>query len=162
MEAYLYLRQRFVADAPLAARGDALWTDMSANSFGTSLNYDGTINNDASMRGMATFGLEARYPILFTALHSNHVIEPIAQIFVRPNEGYAGELPNEDSQAFVLMRPTFSSATSFRASTVSKAAHAPISASATTAPSTMVMAFARSPVSRSIWRVKTRLPRMIW
>ncbi|NTF31416.1 LPS assembly protein LptD [Rhizobium skierniewicense] len=86
----------------LAARGDALWTDMSANSFGTSLNYDGTINDDASMRGMATLGLEARYPILFTALHSNHVIEPIAQIFLRPNEGYAGELPNEDSQAFVF------------------------------------------------------------
>ncbi|XUY27684.1 LPS-assembly protein LptD [Agrobacterium sp. rho-8.1] len=86
----------------LAARGDALWTDMSANSFGTSLNYDGTINDDASMRGMATLGLEARYPILFSALHSNHVLEPIAQIFVRPNEGYAGELPNEDSQAFVF------------------------------------------------------------
>nr|WP_234902482.1 LPS-assembly protein LptD [Agrobacterium larrymoorei] len=85
----------------LAARGDALWTDMSANSFGPTP-YDGTINDGAAMRGMATFGLEARYPILFTALNSNHVIEPIAQIFVRPNEQYAGELPNEDSQAFVF------------------------------------------------------------
>jgi LPS-assembly protein len=85
----------------LAARSDALWTDMSANSFGTS-SYDGTINNDATLRGMATFGLEARYPVLFTALHSNHVIEPIAQIFVRPNESYAGRLPNEDAEAFVF------------------------------------------------------------
>lgn len=86
----------------LAARGDALWTDMSANSFGAGRTYDGMIDGDANLRGMATFGLEAKYPILFTALHSNHVIEPIAQIFVRPNEGYAGELPNEDAQAFVF------------------------------------------------------------
>ncbi|WP_311272546.1 MULTISPECIES: LPS-assembly protein LptD [unclassified Rhizobium] len=87
----------------VAARGDALWTDMATNSFGVGVpSYDGTINDDASFRGMATFGLEARYPVLFTALHSNHVIEPIAQIFVRPNESYAGELPNEDSQAFVF------------------------------------------------------------
>ncbi|POO53120.1 LPS-assembly protein LptD [Agrobacterium rosae] len=85
----------------LAARGDALWNDMSANSFGTYA-YDSSINNDANLRGMATFGLEARYPVLFKALNSSHVIEPIAQIFVRPNESNSGQFPNEDAQAFVF------------------------------------------------------------
>lgn len=83
---------------PLAAlRGDVLSTDMGAPN-----TYNNMINDDAAFRGMATFGLEARYPILFTAEHSNHVIEPIAQLFVRNNEQYAGEIPNEDSQAFVF------------------------------------------------------------
>ncbi|WHA40250.1 LPS-assembly protein LptD [Agrobacterium larrymoorei] len=84
---------------PLAAlRGDVLSTDMGTQGFA----YNSMINDDAAFRGMATFGLEARYPILFTAEHSNHVIEPIAQLFVRNNEQYAGEIPNEDSQAFVF------------------------------------------------------------
>ncbi len=89
----------------LAARGDAMWTDMSATSFtsgGTSYAYQGMIHDDAALRGMVTGGLEVRYPWLFTALNSRHVIEPIAQIFVRPNEQYSGRLPNEDSQAFVF------------------------------------------------------------
>lgn len=89
----------------LAARGDALWTDMSPASFtsgGTSYAYQGMMHDDAAFRGMVTGGLEVRYPWLFTALNSSHVIEPIAQIFVRPNEQYAGRLPNEDAQAFVF------------------------------------------------------------
>ena len=89
----------------LAARGDALWTDMTAASFtsgGTSYAYEGMIHDDAALRGMVTGGLEVRYPWLFTALNSSHVIEPIAQIFVRPNEQYSGRFPNEDSQAFVF------------------------------------------------------------
>uniref|UniRef100_UPI0013B3B74E LPS assembly protein LptD n=2 Tax=Pseudomonadota TaxID=1224 RepID=UPI0013B3B74E len=63
----------------LAARGDALWTDMTAASFtsgGTSYAYEGMIHDDAALRGMVTGGLEVRYPWLFTALNSSHVIEP--------------------------------------------------------------------------------------
>ena len=89
----------------LAARGDALWTDMSPAAFtsgGTSYAYEGMMHDGAAFRGMVTGGLEVRYPWLFTALNSSHVIEPIAQIFVRPNEQYAGRLPNEDAQAFVF------------------------------------------------------------
>src|SRR6202000_1392477 len=29
-------------------------------------------------------------------------IEPIAQVIIRPNESYAGKLPNEDAQSFVF------------------------------------------------------------
>jgi LPS-assembly protein len=55
-------------------------------------------------RYMATLGLEMRWPILFSGATSSHVIEPMAQLFVRPNEQYVGGLavPNEDAQSFVF------------------------------------------------------------
>ncbi|WP_142416313.1 LPS-assembly protein LptD [Bartonella massiliensis] len=56
----------------------------------------------SKVRGMATAGLEARYPFLITADHSTHIIEPTAQIFIRNNEQYIGQLPNEDAQSFVF------------------------------------------------------------
>jgi LPS-assembly protein len=34
--------------------------------------------------------------------NSSHIIEPIAQVIVRPDEMHAGELPNEDAQSLVL------------------------------------------------------------
>ncbi len=55
-------------------------------------------------RAMATLGLEMRWPVLFSSVGSSHVIEPVAQVFVRPNEQYVGGLavPNEDAQSFVF------------------------------------------------------------
>ncbi|OJU52648.1 MAG: Organic solvent tolerance protein [Mesorhizobium sp. 61-13] len=55
-------------------------------------------------RSMATLGLEWRFPILFSSVGSSHVFEPMAQLFVRPNESYVGGLavPNEDAQSFVF------------------------------------------------------------
>jgi LPS-assembly protein len=55
-------------------------------------------------RYMATAGLELRWPVLFTGVGSSHVIEPVAQLFVRPDEQYVGglEIPNEDAQSFVF------------------------------------------------------------
>ena len=81
----------------LAARGDASWNDMTVPS-----TYDGDFRSDATLRGMVTGGLEVRYPVLISGTSSSHVIEPIAQLFVRPNEQYGGGLPNEDAQAFVF------------------------------------------------------------
>lgn len=89
----------------LAARGDALYTDMTApNAIDPArFGYGGSFQNDSSLtRGMVTAGLEARYPWLISTGSSTHVIEPIGQIFVRPDEDYAGQLPNEDSQSFVF------------------------------------------------------------
>jgi len=54
------------------------------------------------MRGMVTAGLEASYPVLVTTASSSHVIEPIAQVFIRPDEQLAGGIPNEDAQSFVF------------------------------------------------------------
>ncbi|HEV2504197.1 MAG TPA: LPS-assembly protein LptD [Mesorhizobium sp.] len=56
-------------------------------------------------RAMATAGLEFRWPLLFTSLTGgSHIIEPTAQLFVRPNESYVGGLrvPNEDAQSMVF------------------------------------------------------------
>lgn len=64
---------------------------------GTSLLADGTY-----YRSMVTAGLEVRYPILFSTSSSSHVLEPIAQVYVRPDERYAGRLTNEDSQSLVF------------------------------------------------------------
>jgi LPS-assembly protein len=55
-------------------------------------------------RFMATAGLEMRWPVLFSAANSSHVVEPMAQVFMRPNEQYVGGLavPNEDAQSMVF------------------------------------------------------------
>jgi LPS-assembly protein len=37
-----------------------------------------------------------------TTAGSSHVFEPIAQVYARPDEQLAGELPNEDAQSFVF------------------------------------------------------------
>ncbi len=86
---------------PLAAlRGDVYGLDMNGPAANTySGNYD---NSDYAARGMATLGLEAKYPFLITTSNSTHVFEPIAQIYVRPDEQLAGRLPNEDAQSFVF------------------------------------------------------------
>jgi LPS-assembly protein len=83
----------------LALRGDGLYHSLSAlpAAYGGELEPDGT---DA--RYMATAGLEARYPILISGAGGSHIIEPIAQIYVRPDEQMAGGLPNEDAQSFVF------------------------------------------------------------
>ncbi|WP_275790164.1 LPS-assembly protein LptD [Pararhizobium gei] len=81
-----------------AARGDAIGTSMSDPSNYTGNYYDG----DGATRGMLTAGIDARYPFLLTTANSSHIIEPIAQIFARPDERYAGGLPNEDAQSFVF------------------------------------------------------------
>jgi LPS-assembly protein len=68
--------------------------------------YPGVQNDFRSSfaRYMATAGLELRWPVLFSGVGSSHVIEPVAQLFVRPDEQYVGGLaiPNEDAQSFVF------------------------------------------------------------
>ncbi|WP_313199840.1 LPS-assembly protein LptD [Rhizobium sp.] len=82
----------------LALRGDGLRSTSS----GVGGPYSGSLEDDPSGRYMATAGLEARYPFLITAGSSSHIIEPIAQIYARPDEQMAGGLPNEDAQSFVF------------------------------------------------------------
>jgi LPS-assembly protein len=58
----------------------------------------------AYYRAMATAGLELRWPVLFSSSSASQILEPMAQVFARPNERYAAELgiPNEDAQSFVF------------------------------------------------------------
>jgi LPS-assembly protein len=82
----------------LGARGDGFRLDNNDPPAYSGDYYTGT---DAT-RYMLTAGIEARYPILMTTDNSSHVIEPIVQVFARPNEQLSGALPNEDAQSFVF------------------------------------------------------------
>ena len=56
----------------------------------------------AAFRGMPAVGVTWSWPIMATLGTSTHVIEPMAQVIVRPNETLAGQLPNEDAQSLVF------------------------------------------------------------
>jgi LPS-assembly protein len=51
---------------------------------------------------MPTVGLEYRYPFINVQPWGTTTIEPIAQVIIRPNETYAGKLPNEDAQSMTF------------------------------------------------------------
>ena len=55
-----------------------------------------------AVRVMPTVGLEYRYPFINVQPWGTTTIEPIAQVIIRPNETYAGKLPNEDAQSMVF------------------------------------------------------------
>jgi LPS-assembly protein len=91
-----------VAITPIfAAQTDATYLDATA--LGTYSATGAMLTTDSSYyRAMLTAGLEIRWPILFSSTSSTHVLEPIAQVFARPNEMGAGVLPNEDAQSFIF------------------------------------------------------------
>jgi LPS-assembly protein len=53
-------------------------------------------------RFMPAAGLEYRYPFVATFDGGNQIIEPVAQIIVRPDEQRIGQLPNDDAQSLVF------------------------------------------------------------
>ena len=80
-------------------RADAINSDVS--------NQPGVSNflpagDTAALRPMPAVGLEYRYPFINVEPWGSTTIEPIAQIIIRPNETYAGKLPNEDAQSLVF------------------------------------------------------------
>ncbi|WP_287064407.1 LPS-assembly protein LptD [Mesorhizobium sp.] len=93
----------------LALRGDAGYVNASSgslnaiNQMASNLGVDDDTRSSLA-RFMATAGLEMRWPVLFSSTSSSHIFEPMAQVFVRPNEQYVGGLavPNEDAQSFVF------------------------------------------------------------
>lgn len=86
----------------LAARGDAYQLALGDPST-SGYSYSGSLTSRSfATRAMLTAGLEARYPFLITMPGSQHVIEPIAQIYARNNEQLAGALPNDDAQSMVF------------------------------------------------------------
>jgi LPS-assembly protein len=60
------------------------------------------VGDTNALRLMPTVGLEYRYPFINVQPWGTTTIEPIAQVIVRPNETYAGKLPNEDAQSLVF------------------------------------------------------------
>ncbi len=103
-------------------RGDATHENLSSSSLAAINDMAGDLNGlayspegatysgvaadirSAYNRFMATAGLEFRWPVLFSSVSSSHVLEPMAQIFARPDERFAGTLGvlNEDAQSFVF------------------------------------------------------------
>jgi LPS-assembly protein len=86
-----------------------IWTpfaSLRADAIDTSVtNQPGTSNflpagESQALRVMPTVGLEYRYPFINVQPWGTTTIEPIAQVIIRPNEPYAGKLPNEDAQSF--------------------------------------------------------------
>ena len=101
-------RRRFVTDGGLvvtpvlAARADTFQLGMKAPSSATYTYAGSFYSGVATTRTMVTAGTEVSYPFLITMPGSEHVIEPVGQIFIRPDEQMAGRLPNEDSQSMVF------------------------------------------------------------
>lgn len=98
-----------VVTPSLHVQGDALYADIasasqaSIDAMAAQLNVEADVRS-ALYRYMATAGLDVRWPVLFSTTSSTHVLEPVAQIFARPDEPYSDELTvlNEDAQSFVF------------------------------------------------------------
>jgi LPS-assembly protein len=80
-------------------RGDVA-TSSIENQPGVS-NYMAT-GDHSEARGMATAGLEYRYPFISVQSWGTQTVTPVAQIIVRPNETGIGKMPNEDSQSLIF------------------------------------------------------------
>jgi LPS-assembly protein len=59
-------------------------------------------DSQAIARPSSATGLTYRFPFVARQWNFTHVIEPIGQIVVRPNEWMANKIPNEDSQSLVF------------------------------------------------------------
>lgn len=94
----------------LHARGDAIGVNLNGGSGAAIASYladnPGVVADVRSSyyRAMATAGLEARWPVLFSTASSTHVLEPMAQLFVRPDAPFGTTIgiPNEDAQSLVF------------------------------------------------------------
>ena len=75
--------------------------DTSVSNF-TQPNSPMQTGSDTFARAMPAIGMEWRYPFLAVQEWGTQIIEPIAQIILRPSETQIGKLPNEDSQSVVF------------------------------------------------------------
>ncbi len=88
-----------------------IWTpfaSLRADAINSSISNQPGVSNflptgeTQALRVMPTVGFEYRYPFINVQPWGTTTIEPIAQVSVRPNESYAGKLPNEDAQSMVF------------------------------------------------------------
>ena len=80
-------------------RGDLAWTKLDENSSQIQF-VDG--NKSFQARGVAAIGLDYRYPFIAEMGWGTQVIEPIAQLILRPRLQETGQLPNEDAQSLIF------------------------------------------------------------
>jgi LPS-assembly protein len=78
------------------ARGDVMFSNPEeVANLGALMSTD----DQTLTRGMIGAGLEYRYPFVAESSIGTHILEPIAQIIVRPDEQEIGNIPNEDAQS---------------------------------------------------------------
>src|SRR5579863_2304582 len=82
-----------------SVRADAINADIS-NQPGVSSFLP--VGDTQALRVMPTVGLEYRYPFINVQPWGSTTVTPIAQVIIRPNESYAGKLPNEDAQSMTF------------------------------------------------------------
>ncbi len=85
-----------------ALRGDLTYASLDAKN-GSDAFQTNFISADADpfLRSMATIGMTYRFPFIAGSAGGAHVIEPIAQIIMRPGETRVDKVPNEDAQSLV-------------------------------------------------------------
>jgi LPS-assembly protein len=79
-------------------RGDAFYLDGQTTAATTA----GLTSDSTAFRVMPAVGVDWSLPILVQTPHSTSIIEPRAQLIVRPDEMDAGVLPNNDAQSLVF------------------------------------------------------------
>lgn len=83
-------------------RGDLTYASLDTNGGGNAEQTTFlTSDNDPFLRSMATMGMTYRFPFVAASAGGAHVLEPIAQIIVRPGETRVNRVPNEDAQSLV-------------------------------------------------------------
>ena len=97
--------------ADLSTASSTAYSDMALSLAGLAYSHDNRAYDAAAAdvrssyyRGMATAGMEVRWPVMFSTTSASHVLEPVAQILIRPDAPYGGTLsiPNEDAQSLVF------------------------------------------------------------
>ena len=84
-----------------SVRGDIIHLDVNNDNI-VPVGAFRTLGDRTVGRGMAVGGVEWRYPLLTGFSGGRTVIEPIAQMIVRPDEAHANTVLNEDAQSFVF------------------------------------------------------------
>ena len=77
-------------------RGDFYWMPSKSGAPAA------LVDDDYAFRGMPTVGIDYRLPILAVNGTTSHIIEPIAQIIVSPNETHVGAVPNDDAHSLIF------------------------------------------------------------
>ena len=73
---------------------------------GSQTNFFGGASSGTYASAMPGVGLEYRYPFVSSSLLGQQIIEPIAQLIVRPNEVVPKLQPNEDAQSLIFDETT--------------------------------------------------------
>ena len=60
----------------------------------------GLRGKETTVRILPASGLDVRWPFVNLSAGGQHIVEPVAQVIVRPNETEIRRIPNEDSQSF--------------------------------------------------------------